>query len=54
MLQASISPENSSLAEVQKCDLSEHSLLARQLHPLVSSDLFSDVIFEVEDKKVEY
>jgi len=32
--------------------LDEYSLLPRQLHSLISSDLFSDIVFEVEGKKV--
>lgn len=32
--------------------LDEYPLLPRQLHSLISSDLFSDVVFEIEGKRV--
>ena len=32
--------------------LAEYSLLSRQLHAIVGSDLFADVVFEVEGKHV--
>lgn len=32
--------------------LKEYSLLPRQLHSLINSDLFSDVVFEVEGQKI--
>lgn len=32
--------------------LDEYPLLPRELHSLISSDLFSDVVFEIEGKKV--
>lgn len=48
----SISMSCESSAKTGIFDLTEYTLLARELHPLISSDLFSDVVFEVEGKNV--
>lgn len=47
-----ISMSSESFDKLGKFDLTEYTLLARELHPLISSDLFSDVVFEVEGKTV--